>query len=460
MDSRELAFEALEKWRREDCYVREALAELSADVSVTPSDEALAAQIAMGVVRHKLTLHYIAGHFVAAKWNRLRPAVRQLLAMGVYQLLWLDRVPDYAAIGQTVEQARRHANDRTARLVNAVLRSVQRSVEQIRIPLPEIDRADTLPVKNAEAVLFSGDIFPDPKQGKGVDFLSVTSSHPAFLVSRWLRQFGRDDTRHICRQGSMIPPLMVRPNRLRTDAAGLQQALHAEGVSSQPSADGSFLRIDKHARLVELAAFRAGLFQPQDPTSAWIVDQTRAGPDDKVLDMCAAPGTKTVLLGERMQNRGCIIATDRSPERLKLLMPNCTRLGIEIVRTCSVDEVDKRLGEIGGVDLILLDAPCSNTGVLSRRPEARYRVNLLSLLSLQTEQIRLLRGAASLAGTDTRIVYATCSIEPEEGELVVQQFVADHPEWRVDDQQRRLPRAGNSQSEWRDGGFFARLVRK
>jgi len=211
--------------------------------------------------------------------------------------------------------------------------------------------------------------------------------------------------------------------------------------------------------VLKLPAFAEGLFQPQDVTAMQPVRALDLKPGGTLIDLCAGLGTKATQAAERMNDRGIVLAGDTDAAKLYRLQDNCNRLGIQSVRTVTADEIHTAASEIERIDAILVDAPCSNSGVYARRPEARYRFHERSLQGLVGIQTELLEQAAGLARTETRICYSTCSIEPEENVRVVEAFCRRNPKWRVLTEHQALPRYSSMPADWRDGGYYAVLTR-
>ena len=304
---------------------------------------------------------------------------------------------------------------------------------------------------------FRRPVLPDPRQTLG-EYLADATSHPLWLVSRWLGRYGKDTTAGICLAGISRPPTVLRPNRLRIDAAGLAERLKGEGIKAELLPDAQAVLVQDAGNLTRTAAFTGGLFQPQDRTAMSTLEGGCAGKllaGQTILDLCAGLGTKSTQAAEMLGGRGMVLACDKDEPKLRLLAENCQRLGHANVRTAAIDHVEEAVAALERLDWILVDAPCSNTGVLARRPEARYRLNAHDLVQLQATQLAILDRAVRLAKPGTRLLYSTCSIEPEENEEVSAQFAASHPGWVLRDTKLTLPQAGSRPAEWRDGGYWA-----
>lgn len=468
------------------------LAELQAEHPLSAADFGLAMELVLGTTRHRITCEHIAAHFHRGRWTGLHDVIRLNIAMAVYQLCWLDRVPDHAVVDSAVRLASSHGRG-TAGKINAILRAVAAA----RGPMSEscgtglepvgcatgfqpvvagVATTDArpprrwLPIDDHRGRLFDCDIFPDPAR-RPLDYLVAITSHPPFLVERWHRRFKPKLCRQILDAGNRRPRLVLRPNALRITPDGLVKRLNSEpsprgqpndadisvdlSVSPPPTEEGRFARpIDGHVLVenesspADLAVFREGLCQPQDSTAGIAMRLAAPAPGEFVLDLCAGSGTKSTQAAEMMGNRGRVLATDTDAVRLSRIAENAARLGLTIIEAIPIEQLDAALVAAGKPpDLIIVDAPCSNTGVLSRRPEARYRATRKSISSLVEIQRSLLAQAVRLSGPKSRVVYSTCSIEREENEQQVETFLKQHPGWQL-----RIPVLTLPDTD-RDGGF-------
>jgi 16S rRNA (cytosine967-C5)-methyltransferase len=256
------------------------------------------------------------------------------------------------------------------------------------------------------------------------------------------------------------PPIFLRPNPLKTDSQALVEQLAQAGFEPQLAAGGESILVEQTAALPGSPLLLAGLFQPQDPTAMRPVRRMGLQPGQAVLDLCAGLGTKTTQMVEAMGDAGRILATDIDAGRLAGQADVVQRLGYRSVHIVPTYEVQDRVRELDRLDWILIDAPCSNSGVLARRPEIRYRLNMQGLVKIAEVQLSLLDQAAGLAGPHTRILYSTCSIDPEENEQVCVRFLEAHPHGTLADSHLTLPDAGVKAADWHDGGYWAVLARK
>ncbi len=416
-----------------------------------PTEAALAKELAMGVVRRKRTLDAVIAAFLRRRTQRVPGKARQVLRLGVYQLLFLQRVPDFAAVNEAVEQVRRGG---PRGFVNAVLRGVARAVSPIQtgeIPLSP----DAVAVGADSFRRFDRPVFVSPNED-AAGFLAEAFSLPDELAVRWLVSFGGlRGAVGVALHANSRPPLVLRVNACRATAAEVVARLGAAGVEAVPHANGLSVVVRDHVNVPNLEMFTAGLVQPQDAGATAVVAAADVRPGMRVLDMCAAPGGKTMHLAERMDNDGEIVAVDVREERLALLEQNRRRMGVTIVRPLLAEKV-AALAE-SPFDVVLVDAPCSNTGVLARRVEARWRFSARGLRGLVRDQQGLLLLAGQLVRPGGTLVYSTCSLETEENGEVVRDFLSHARTFRIVQQRRVLPAGADEPARWSDGGYFAIL---
>lgn len=418
---------------------------------LSSQERALAHELALGTCRRRGTLRVVARAFLTKPDRRLPGALNEILDIALYQLLFLSRVPDFAAVNEAVDQAGRYHHRRQSGLVNGLLRTVARNVSPMLTGSPPRS-CDVLPVSASSYRKFSQPVLADP-QSDPAGYLSEAFSLPPVLARRWLEHMGSlDRAVELAMHASARPPLIARVNALKTEPSKVITALRAEGVQATLHANGASVVMD-HSNVRELDVFRAGLIQPQDPTATAVAQAAAPRPGSKVLDLCAAPGTKTTHLAEMMGNQGSVLAVDVTEDKLQAIRSNCHRLGISIVETLSSDRLASV--PVASFDLVLADVPCSNSGVLARRPEARWRFDESSLASLVSNQCALLARAAGFVGQGGRLVYSTCSIEPEECQDVAAHLPTIDPRMRLVRQELTQPFGADDPTAWRDGGYFA-----
>jgi len=420
-----------------------------------PASAHLAWELAMGVVRRRGTLDAVIDAF------RKRPApaprrVREVLRLGAYQVLFLDRIPVFAAVNEAVKQIGARGGRGMRGFVNAVLRNIDRSASAAEGGPPDLS-ADVLPIAPDRFRRFDRAIFPDPKADPA-GYLAAACSLPPELAGRWLKRLG-GLTRATAPalHANARPPIILRVNTLRATVRQVLQRLADQAIEAVAHANGASVVLTGHADLGRLDVLAEGLVQPQDASATAVVAAAPVEPGMNVLDLCAAPGTKTTHVAERMAGRGRIVAADVSDAKLARVRDNCRRMGVEIVETIRSEKVAALAPD--SFDVVLVDAPCSNTGVLARRPEARWRFDVRQLASLARDQQFLLELGAQFVRPGGSLIYATCSMEPEENEQVVKALLGRRGDFGVRRQVRTAPAGATDPARWSDGGAFFVLRR-
>ncbi len=389
-----------------------------------PDDTPFVRELVLGVLRRRLTLDAVHDAWGRRPAAALDPDVLQVVRLGLHQYLFLDGVPPHAIVSATVAALRPSARG----YANALLRSVLR--ESRKLP-EERDRGGASPTKRLHrpgraVVFFSRAVFPDPERDR-LGWLSVVHSHPRFLVERWVARQGEAQAVARMEAANATPPLTLRPRAGRVTADGLAERLAREGVATEriarPDGDDALLVRPGKARLLATASFAQGLFSVQDAAQMDAAEILDPRPGEQLWDACAAPGGKACQLAERLLRvdaggSGRLLATDVSEPRLRRAQEHAARLGLDERVRFAVHDLLDTLAPPGrpapGFDAILLDAPCSNTAVLGRRPEARWRVTPEAITELAALQRRLLASASRHLAPGGRLVYSVCSHEPEE----------------------------------------------
>lgn len=395
---------------------------------LSPVDRALCQELVYGIVRWEATLGSLINRKTEGRPQK--PTMMILLRLGLYQMFWLDRIPNHAAVHETVELAKVFGFSQQAGFVNAILRGYARERDATRKWLTEIRTSQP----------------------------ALGWSHPDWLVQRWQARFGVEKAALLLASNNTPPRTFARVNTLKTDTARLLRLWDKEGVEPVPRSfdwigDGIVFELRSHPPLARLPTLLTGKFYLQDPGTLLAVATLGPQPGESVLDLCAAPGGKTTFIAQRMQNLGRITAQDIHADRLNLLRENCARLGATCV------EVSIAPGQIlerpaTRFDRILVDAPCSNTGVMRRRVDLRWRIRPDEITRLAGEQLEILRRAAPRLKAGGTLVYSTCSLEPEENREVVDKFLAEHEGFALDNERELLPFV-----EGVDGAYVARLTR-
>jgi 16S rRNA (cytosine967-C5)-methyltransferase len=446
MTAREIAYDVLREWKPRSPHVAKTLDEWFSRTELSAADRALATELVHGVLRRRDTLSAVLKPHVNRPLNRVESGALTLLWLGAYQLVMLSGIPTYAVVHETVELAKRTGNPQWSGFVNAVLRALGRVVTAEFATLPA---ANAVPVGPGRFRLLQAEVFPDPT-ADWLGWFVAAFSLPRWLVERWQARFSGDELVRLGFWFNSPAKLCLRFNRLRTTRERLLASLEQSGVVARAGAHPDALWLEETAYVQKLAGFDAGWFAVQDESAIAAATLLDPQPGERVLDLCAAPGGKTTHLAALMNNEGHILATDVDAERLQRVEESCRRMGVTIVETRLLprDAVDLP-GET--FDRVLLDVPCSNTGVLGKRPEVRWRLRPDDIAELSAIQTRLLLSACEHLVPCGRLVYSTCSIEPEENRAVVDRVLREHPGLAL------VSEVHHSPGQPADGGYQALL---
>lgn len=371
-------------------------------------------ELVYGMLRQRGAIDAILDQRVRNGLARVDPDLVDLMRLGVYQLLHMGSVPSYAAIAQTVELAKARHGIGASKLVNAVLRRIDRERSDLGVRPPA-----------------------DP-----VEALAVRFSHPRWIVARWLERYGDEETHILLMKNNADAPVVIRPYGIVREQ--LEATLESSGVHVEdglPARDS--LQITSSTSLTELGAFRQGLFFVQDPASTLVTQYASIPQDAVVADLCAAPGGKALELSRVAK---LVIAADKSPQRLGRLLDNRDRLEADNVLVMAADA---RAPAVREMDAVLIDVPCTGTGTFRRHPDARWRLRISDLSVMAALQSSILRAAATVVRPGGLLIYSTCSLEPEENDRQVEDFLSRNEGWKLEP-----PPAGVVPPDTLDGGFL------
>jgi len=407
-------------------------------------------ELVYGAIRRKESLDFFIKLTSGRRVRQIPPELRILLRLATYQLLFLSRVPDYAVVNETVRIARTRIGSRAAGFANAVLRKMSRIRGKVERDGEESARS--IPLEDGTWRVLEENVFPDPRENE-VAYLALAYSYPPWAVKRWLARFGGEVARRILREGNRPRPTFLRVNSLKITPEDFLKRMAQNGIELQRTCFEKLLRVSGQVGRKLMEASLEGLFQVQDITQYRIGLEVLRGGGKHFLDLCAAPGGKTTQIAEATGGASEIVSVDNDSKRLRLLKENCRRLGARSVRPLLADV--RKLPKVFhcSFDRVLLDVPCSNSGALSRRAEARWRLNEKNLASLSKLQQELLRSAWQTVAKKGILVYSTCSIEREENEAQIQTIVGEAGEGlKLIKSGLVLPGECDG-----DGGFFAVL---
>ena len=440
---RRVALETLLDVSRSDAYASLALDKRLAQAAFGPRDRAFVTQLVYGTLENRLTLDcWRIDQFLEGE-KELDLTVREILRMGAYQLFYLDRVPDMAAVDESVSLARAMGLEPLTGLVNGVLRSMIRGRDAVVFPKPDED-----PVK----------------------YLSVMFSAPRELVRMLVDAYGEHEALEILRYRPQERDVTIRVNYLRCDDARLRALLADSELEFVPGIAPGTYRVKHAGDLTRMRAFQNGLFTIQGESSVIAARMVGAKPGQTVLDACAAPGGKTAILSEMMNDTGRVYAWDTHAHRVDLIRGTVNRLKLENVRPAVRDAAAPREDMAMTLDAALVDAPCSGTGVMVEKPDVKYRVSEQGVAALCRVQAEILDSVAPMVKVGGTLVYSTCSILPQENAQQVRAFLERHPEYEVFPMGAELPEAlaahetaeGLQMFAHRDGtdGFFVCRMRR
>ncbi|NNE35152.1 MAG: 16S rRNA (cytosine(967)-C(5))-methyltransferase RsmB [Rhodothermales bacterium] len=403
--------------------------------------ERLAHEYVSGITRWKRWLDYQIDSFYSGDAKGLELKLRVILRLGVYDLLFLS-TPDHAVVHEAVELAKKELRAGAGRLVNAIMRSVIRSRESLPVPHHE-DK---------------------------VSYLGITHSHPDWIVRRWLDRFGEIETTRLLEWNNRRPEYSLRSNTLRVTATRFRDILVKSGVKFRDGLTEHFVYVSELSELIRSESFRDGFFSIQDEAAGLVVRTLDPRPGDVVLDLCAAPGGKSMFAAELMANRGRVVALDRHEGRLRMVNESATRLGCTIVETVK-DDATKQVSGMQA-DRVLADVPCSGLGVLAKRADLRWRMSEDRLKGLVDLQSKILQAAASSVRVGGILVYSTCTTEPEENEWQIGSFLSSNSDFErvpalpsdlmdfVELQTGLGDYQSHPQRTGMDGAYAAKLVRR
>lgn len=442
---REVAFILINRVLKEQSYVNLLLPKTLSESQLSPADKALTTELVYGTLRALSSLDWIISQFSNRDLSELSLEVLNLLRLGTYQIIYLNKIPDHAACDESVKLAKKHFHQGVANFVNGVLRNIAREKEKIDWP-----KRDEDPVK----------------------YIAVCHSHPEWLVKMWIEDFGVEETEQLCEANNLRPQLSIRVNTLKISVDDLAKLLGSDGIKSEP---GNYvkeiLRFPVGREITSIPGFKEGYFIVQDESSSLVGKVVSPNAGEAVLDVCAAPGGKTTHLAQIMKNQGLVIAVDISGRRLELVEKNCRRLGTSIASLVEADvlKLDKVLKK--PVDKVLLDAPCSGLGTLARRPDLRWQKSLSNIKEMADLQLKAVESSAQLVRAGGILVYSVCTISKPETTGVVEKFLNQHSDFKPGNLKAILPQnlKKDAQEGWiqllphkhlTDGMFIARLKKE
>lgn len=404
-----------------------------------PRERGRVREYVQSIFRRRSYLDFLIGEFSSISIDEMNPPLKNILRVGLYDMLFMDSTPDYAAINEAVEIAKQLLGSKTGDLVNAILRNIQREINTL----------------------------PKPAHKDRTKLVATTFSHPEWMVRRWSRRFGEREAFQLMQANNQRPAYYIRVNNLRTKTANFKLRMEKAGIDyTESDWLPGYFRVDSVQPFLEKGWIQKGFCQVQDIAAGFAPTILDPEPGESIYDLCAAPGTKAIMIADLMEGEGSVTAVDISAERLEKLAESALNYRAENIKIMRGDVREISLKVTDGV---LLDAPCTGTGVLSKRADLRWRRTEQDLADLVQLQEELLDEAANMVAKGGRLVYSTCSIEPEENWEQVEKFLEKYDNFELENLEDYLPEEvliedGKAYQTFPhkhgcDGHFGVRLVR-
>ncbi len=439
-NARELALQTLTDILIDGAYSNHALSEQIEKNELTVQDKNFMTELVYGTLQHEQLLNFYVTPFFNGK---VKAWVRILIQMTLYQMLFLDSVPEHAAISEAVKIAKKRGGQFNGKLVNAILR------EMTRTPLPSLDT-----IKDE------------------AERLAVETSHPLWLIKLWSKQFGWEKTIQMARANNERVNVTIRVNGVRGTREELKQKLESEGITCEYGNLSQDALVILKGNVIKTKAFEQGWFYVQDESSMLVARALKPKHHSKVLDTCSAPGGKTTHVAELMRQTGTVYAHDVYEHKIKLIEDNVKRLGLtNVVATLQDATTLNERYESDNFDAVLVDAPCSGLGILRRHPEVKITKQPSDLDEIMMIQKKILNTVAPLVKVGGTLVYSTCTVNRKENDKMVEQFLAQHPEYELDPTLvNRLPEVLHEQTkngmvqlfpgDYQTDGFFIACLKR
>lgn len=437
---RGLAVKVLNRIERTDAYLEKLLDNEMRNADLQGQDKALLYEIVHGVVRWMGRLDWILSGFYKGQFSKAIPMLKNALRVALYQIMFLDKIPEYAAVNEAVEFVKKLHGQKQADISNAVLRNILKNKNSLRYPDPETDL---------------------------VGYLSAYYSHPSWIVKRWLNRFGREATEKLLLANNERPYLTLKINNLKVSDEEFEQLLNSVNLKfTRGSYNSKYFRLHNLTNITHWQYFNQGYFTIQDESAGLACMLLQVKPGMRVLDMCAAPGGKSAYISDLMNNLGEVVALEQFEARTEIMKNNLQRLSVTNVQAITADALTYKDEKL--FDAILLDAPCSGLGTIVKKPDIKWKKDLQDVKKLTLIQKKLLEHASSLVKPGGVIVYSTCTIEPEENCEVVNTFLEKNKNFKLDNAGQYLPKEVVDENgcvqtyphiHKLDGAFAARLIK-
>ena len=424
---RQIAIEVLILSQKKQIPVERILGNSLTEAQLNSIDSNLCRELVSGCVRWRRLLDWIINR--QTNNRQQKPIIQEILRLGIYQIFFLNRIPEHAIVNESVILAKSYKHGAQSGFINAIMRRF---------------------LKEKETIF---NIISKLKTEKP----ALGYSHPDWLFEKWVKQWGHEKSLSLLKWNNQPAPNYARLNLLNKKAEQILKLWESEKVEAIPVdfdwiKKGTIFQLLKHPKIETLQSFRDGLFYIQDPSTLLSVSFLNLQSGQKILDLCASPGGKTSLIADQINNQGEITSTDINEIRLELLQENCKRLKITCVKTGLTKEL---LNDNKKFDRVLVDAPCSNSGVIRRRLDLRWRKTFEERKQLTKIQLQLLEKATHHIDPNGIIVYSTCSINPEENEMIIKRFLKKNGDWKLDGERMLHPVEDQT-----DGAYSAKLIKK
>lgn len=400
-NARLIALKALLKVQYEDAYSNIVLDNMLSKSNLSKKDKSLVTAIFYGVLERRIEIDYIISIYSNIKIKKISRDNLEILRMGIYQIKYMDKVPNSAAINESVKLAKIRKQFRSTGFINAILRSVSRNIGNITLPDKEKDM---------------------------LEYLSIKYSCPKWIIKHLIKSYGLDNAKEIISSFCGSPPLVIRVNTLKNSTEELINILESEGIKTKPLLLTDSLEINLSSSLAESKAFKEGRFHIEDLASQICCEILDPKEGQTVIDVCAAPGGKTFNIAQRLKNKGKILAFDIYEAKVNLIKEGANRLGIKII-DASVRNAAESKDKLLLADRVLCDVPCSGLGIIRRKPEIRYK-NEEILDSLTSLQYRILCNSEKFTKENGILVYSTCTLNPLENSYIAEKFLREHIDYK------------------------------
>ena len=443
---REIALKIIYEVNEKGAYSNIALNKYLESYELKGIDKAFITELVYGSLKWRLTIDWIIEQFSSVKIKKISPWILNILRLGVYQLKYTDKIPESAACNECVSLSKKYGHTASSRFVNAVLRNIARNKDQIKYPDQE---------KEFE------------------HFLSVKYSHPQWIVKEWVSRFGREFTEGLLHANNNNPDFSVRVNTIKCTKELLEENLRENGIEFENSQYIEEAIILKNpSSVTRLDAFKKGYFQVQDESSMLVGIVLDPKPGELVMDVCSAPGGKTTHLAQIMKNQGTVVARDIHEHKIKIIEDTAKRMGLNNVKAELFDATHLDESYLEKVDRVLIDAPCTGLGIIRRKPDIKWARNVEDKNEITRLQREILHTAAKYVKNGGSLVYSTCTIEWEENEGMIKEFLENESEFYREDISSLLPKGLLKESAEQgmiqlfpnidgiDGFFIAKLRKK